>query len=333
MNSKRCQRRLLLMTLPGTHSSTTKGGADFDNPDPQQPELKNVYPSADTTVPSQQELDLLFGPLYDEFFNDGASRVNKSSSPTDNSAPQDTHPSTNIQPTSEPSSPTNANAEENNDHQAEFTNPFCTPVQEIAESSSRTIVARLEAVRIFVAYAAHKSFPIYQMDVKTAFLNGPLKEEVYLLSQPDSLILIIQTKFTRLRRNLYRNKTSSDSLGEMKILFRNFRSTQSPRDADHAGCVILAKALSWRITVPKCSSNVDANTASRLWLQLQQNTVVHDSQSTIATQAKPQCSTPTKHIHNPGYAQMHHRTVEIRQIVYEMYLTPAELAVLTKNRA
>ncbi|GJR07790.1 retrovirus-related pol polyprotein from transposon TNT 1-94 [Tanacetum coccineum] len=33
-------------------------------------------------------------------------------------------------------------------------------------------VARLEAVRIFVAHAAHKSFPIYQMDVKTAFLNG-----------------------------------------------------------------------------------------------------------------------------------------------------------------
>ncbi|GKC06589.1 retrovirus-related pol polyprotein from transposon TNT 1-94, partial [Tanacetum coccineum] len=36
-------------------------------------------------------------------------------------------------------------------------------------------VARLEAVRIFVAHAAHKSFPIYQMDVKTTFLNGPLK--------------------------------------------------------------------------------------------------------------------------------------------------------------
>ncbi|GJW40908.1 retrovirus-related pol polyprotein from transposon TNT 1-94 [Tanacetum coccineum] len=36
-------------------------------------------------------------------------------------------------------------------------------------------VARLEAVRIFVAYAAHKNFPIFQMDVKTTFLNGPLK--------------------------------------------------------------------------------------------------------------------------------------------------------------
>nr|GEU30693.1 retrovirus-related Pol polyprotein from transposon TNT 1-94 [Tanacetum cinerariifolium] len=38
-------------------------------------------------------------------------------------------------------------------------------------------VARLEAVQIFVAYAAHNSFPIYQMGVKTTFLNGPLKEE------------------------------------------------------------------------------------------------------------------------------------------------------------
>ncbi|GKF76437.1 retrovirus-related pol polyprotein from transposon TNT 1-94 [Tanacetum coccineum] len=38
-------------------------------------------------------------------------------------------------------------------------------------------VTRLEAVRIFVAHATHKSFPIYQMDVKTTFLNGLLKEE------------------------------------------------------------------------------------------------------------------------------------------------------------
>ncbi|GKF74533.1 retrovirus-related pol polyprotein from transposon TNT 1-94 [Tanacetum coccineum] len=41
-------------------------------------------------------------------------------------------------------------------------------------------VARLEAVRICVAYAAHKNFPIYQMDIKMAFLNGPLKEEVFV---------------------------------------------------------------------------------------------------------------------------------------------------------
>nr|GFC30265.1 retrovirus-related Pol polyprotein from transposon TNT 1-94 [Tanacetum cinerariifolium] len=42
---------------------------------------------------------------------------------------------------------------------------------------SFALVACLEAVRIFIANASHKSFPIYQMDVKTTFLNGPLKEE------------------------------------------------------------------------------------------------------------------------------------------------------------
>nr|GEZ37630.1 reverse transcriptase domain-containing protein [Tanacetum cinerariifolium] len=42
-------------------------------------------------------------------------------------------------------------------------------------------VARLETVRLFIAYAAHKSFIVYQMDVKTAFLYGPLKEEVHLV--------------------------------------------------------------------------------------------------------------------------------------------------------
>ncbi|GJW12145.1 retrovirus-related pol polyprotein from transposon TNT 1-94 [Tanacetum coccineum] len=44
-------------------------------------------------------------------------------------------------------------------------------------------VARLEAIRIFLAFAAHINMVIYQMDVKTAFLNGNLREEVYV-SQP-----------------------------------------------------------------------------------------------------------------------------------------------------
>ncbi|GJW71033.1 retrovirus-related pol polyprotein from transposon TNT 1-94 [Tanacetum coccineum] len=254
-------------------------------------EIKEMFktsPSADTIVPSQQELDILFGPLYDEFFNDGTSRVNKSSSPIDNSTQQDTPPTTNIHPTSQPSTPTNVHAEENNDNQAEFTNPFCTPVQENAESSSGNIgnsnvhtfnqpqdseyrwtkdhpltqvrgdpskpvqtrrqltidpymcmfaltdedqtvirnkarlvakgyaqeegidfeeslapVALLEGVSIFVAYAAHKSFPIYQMDMKMTFLNGPLKEEVYV-AQPDGFFDPDHPeKVYRLRKALY----------------------------------------------------------------------------------------------------------------------------------
>ncbi|GKF67080.1 retrovirus-related pol polyprotein from transposon TNT 1-94, partial [Tanacetum coccineum] len=64
-------------------------------------------------------------------------------------------------------------------------------------------VAHLEAVRIFVAYAAYKSFPIYQMDLKTAFLNGPLKEEVYV-AQPDGFVNPDHPdKVYRLRKALY----------------------------------------------------------------------------------------------------------------------------------
>ncbi|GJY25400.1 retrovirus-related pol polyprotein from transposon TNT 1-94 [Tanacetum coccineum] len=48
-------------------------------------------------------------------------------------------------------------------------------------------VARIEAIRIFVANAAHKNMTIYQMDVKTAFLNDELKEEVYI-SQPEGFV-------------------------------------------------------------------------------------------------------------------------------------------------
>ncbi|GKE09904.1 retrovirus-related pol polyprotein from transposon TNT 1-94 [Tanacetum coccineum] len=48
---------------------------------------------------------------------------------------------------------------------------------------SFAIFARLEVVWLFVAYAAHKSFLVYQMDVKITFLNRPLKEEVSKYAQ------------------------------------------------------------------------------------------------------------------------------------------------------
>nr|GEV15701.1 hypothetical protein [Tanacetum cinerariifolium] len=245
----------------------------------------------------------------------GTSSVNKSSSPIDNSKQQDTPTTTNIQSSTEPTSPTiNIHAEENNNdqvedtqfHPDEFINIFYTLVQEVVESSSRNIdnsnmhtfyqphdfkyrwtkdhplsqvrgnpskpvqirrqlatdpemcmfvlieelhqfdrlqvwelvdkpfgktiiklkllwknnkdedetvicnkarliakeyaqeegidfeesfalIAHLEAVWIIIAYVVYKSFPIYQMDVKMAFLNGQLKEEVYV-AQPDGFV-------------------------------------------------------------------------------------------------------------------------------------------------
>nr|GEZ89030.1 retrovirus-related Pol polyprotein from transposon TNT 1-94 [Tanacetum cinerariifolium] len=64
-------------------------------------------------------------------------------------------------------------------------------------------VARFEAVRLFIAYATHKSFTVYQMDVKTAFLYGPVKEEVYA-NQPDGFVDPYHPdKVYRLKKALY----------------------------------------------------------------------------------------------------------------------------------
>nr|GEZ63543.1 retrotransposon protein, putative, unclassified [Tanacetum cinerariifolium] len=203
--------------------------SDYDNPDPVT-QRQNVYSLADADVPSQQELDLLFGPLYDEFFIASY------------------NPSTNIQSTSAPSTHQMCmlrkttmikQKKENNykmmnlpilfmhRYKKKLSLPHTTLVWELVDKPFRksiiklkwlwknkkdedqtvirnkarlvakgyaqeegidfeesfTPVARLEPVWIFIAYAAHKSFPIYQMDMKMTFLNGLLKEEVYVTQQ------------------------------------------------------------------------------------------------------------------------------------------------------
>ncbi|KAK6119957.1 hypothetical protein DH2020_046298 [Rehmannia glutinosa] len=64
-------------------------------------------------------------------------------------------------------------------------------------------VTRLEAIRMFLAYAAHKNFIVYQMDVKSAFLNGLLEEEVYVEQPPGFEQKTIGDKVYKLKKALY----------------------------------------------------------------------------------------------------------------------------------
>jgi hypothetical protein len=48
------------------------------------------------------------------------------------------------------------------------------------EGKTYAPVARLESIRILIAYATYHGFKFYQMDVKSAFLSGPIKEEIYV---------------------------------------------------------------------------------------------------------------------------------------------------------
>ncbi|GJS60906.1 gag-pol polyprotein [Tanacetum coccineum] len=68
---------------------------------------------------------------------------------------------------------------------------------------SFALVTCLEAVRIFVTCATHKPFPIYHMDVKMEFLNGPLMEEVYVAQSDGFIDPNHPEKVLHLRKALY----------------------------------------------------------------------------------------------------------------------------------
>ncbi|GJX82251.1 retrovirus-related pol polyprotein from transposon TNT 1-94 [Tanacetum coccineum] len=217
--------------------------------------------------------------------NNSTSSVNNSSSPTDNSKQQDTPPTTNIQSSTEPTTPTNVNAEENNDNQAEDTQTIIklkwlwknkkdedqivirnkarlvakgyAQEEGIDFEESFTPVACLEAVWIFVAYVAHKSFPIYQMDVKTVFLNGPLKEEVYVAKPNGFVDPDYPEKVYRLKKPLYGLKQAPRAWGTINMGLwypkdSGFEVTAFS-DANHAGCINTHKRTSGGIQFLGCA--------------------------------------------------------------------------------
>ncbi|GJY84268.1 retrovirus-related pol polyprotein from transposon TNT 1-94 [Tanacetum coccineum] len=354
-------------------------------------------------VTQRQKVSDYDNPDPDEFFNIGTSRVNKSSSPIDNSARQDTQPSMNIHPPTEPSTPTNDHAKENNINQAEdaqfqqdeFTNPFCTPLQEVVESLSRNIgnsnlhnfnqpqdseyrwtkdhlltqnqcrksfislidsesgprrrtlwqernqakvameeqkdegqtvirnkarlvakgyaqeegidfeesfapVARLEAVRIFIAYVAHKSFPIYQMDAKTTVLNGPLKDE---MSTMRSLECIDTFKIT---------SRGIQFLGDKLVSWMSKKQDCTAMSSAEAEYVALS-----------------ASCAQVMWMRTQLKDygfnynkipLYCDSQSAIAISCNPVQHSRTKHIHT----RYHFIKEQVENGIIELYFVRTE---------
>ncbi|GKC41870.1 retrovirus-related pol polyprotein from transposon TNT 1-94 [Tanacetum coccineum] len=93
-------------------------------------------------------------------------------------------------------------------------------------------VARMEAIRIFLAYATHKSFTVFQIDVKTAFLHGTLKEDVYVC-QPEGFIDADHPSHVyKLKKALYGLKQAPrawyDELSMFLLQNRFFKGTIDP---------------------------------------------------------------------------------------------------------
>nr|GEU74625.1 retrovirus-related Pol polyprotein from transposon TNT 1-94 [Tanacetum cinerariifolium] len=107
--------------------------------------------------------------------------------------------------------------------------------EEIDFEESFAPVARIEAIRFFITNAASKNMTIYQMDVKTTFLNSELKEEVYV-SQPKGFVDPDHpTHVYRLKKALYGVKTGSSGVG-LWYPKDTVMALTAYADADHAGC-------------------------------------------------------------------------------------------------
>nr|GEU86740.1 uncharacterized mitochondrial protein AtMg00810-like [Tanacetum cinerariifolium] len=174
--------------------------------------IPNSVPAAPYVPPTNKELEILFQQMFDEYLE-----------PPDVERPVSLTTTVQV-PVISAGTPSSTTIDQ--DAPSSSHSPSSSKLQPLISHQ----VARIEAIRIFITNAANKNMTIYQMDVKTSFLNGKLKEEVYA------------------PRAWYKESPTKKHLEALKRVFRYLRGTinwglwylkdiaMAYADADHAGC-------------------------------------------------------------------------------------------------
>ncbi|GJS09869.1 retrovirus-related pol polyprotein from transposon TNT 1-94 [Tanacetum coccineum] len=233
--------KMIMETIHVKFDELTAMASDHDCLEPEHQRFNyHNSPANSMNTPSKEDLDNLFGPMFEDYFEKVSSdtTINSAAQPTQvheessstSSIFVDTHEAPPVVPTSDeqtsPISLTESDESNQEDSAAFDDSEVCMYVLTISTIEPKNIkevmnkcdaenivvrnktrlvakgykqeegidfeesfapVALLEAVRMLIAYAAHKNITIFQMDVKTVFLNSPLKEEVHV-SQSEGFI-------------------------------------------------------------------------------------------------------------------------------------------------
>nr|GEV59639.1 integrase, catalytic region, zinc finger, CCHC-type, peptidase aspartic, catalytic [Tanacetum cinerariifolium] len=189
-------------------------------------------------------------------------------------------------------------------------------------------VARLEAVRLFITYAAHKSFTVYQMDVKTTFLYGPLKEEVYV-NQPDGFVDPFHPdKVYQLKKSLYGLKQAPrawyDELSKF-LLSKGFYKGGDKLvswSSKKQGCTLMSSTEVEYVSLSTCCAQV-------LWMRTQLTyygfhfdkiPMYCESNATIAILCNPVQHSRTKHIN----VRYHFIKEKVKKGIVELFFVRTE---------
>nr|GEW03210.1 hypothetical protein [Tanacetum cinerariifolium] len=210
--------------------------------------------------------------------------------------------------------------------------------EEVDFEESFAPVARLEAIQLFIVYAAHKSFTVYQMDVKTTFLYGPMKEEVALMYLTASRLDIMHATCYCAR---YQAKPTEKHLTAVKRIFRYLKDTINmglwyPKDigfgltafsdSDHARCLDSPQAE--YVSLSACCAQV-------LWMRTQLTDygfhfdkipMYCDSKAAIVISCNPLADLFTKALSEDRFTYL------IKRLGMRC-LTPEELEVLANESA
>nr|GFC02180.1 putative ribonuclease H-like domain-containing protein [Tanacetum cinerariifolium] len=167
-----------------TNPQNTNGDVSFDEKEPEFDEKK-----------LESEVNVSPSSKFEDFFANSINEVNAAGTlvPTIGQiSPNSTNTFSAIGPSNAAASSTHGKSSYDVGAEADFKNletsiivsPIPTTRLHKDHPVTQIIVARMEAIRLFLAYASFMGFMVYQMDVKSAFLYGTIKEEVYVCQPP-----------------------------------------------------------------------------------------------------------------------------------------------------